>query len=179
MLIQDSQTGYFHEVPDHNVAGYGGYGQVVYDGLGNPVGIGWNPFSLVSKVVNAVRGVASNIPVVGGLVNRLIPGTPAPLQSPYPYLQTQPYPAPQVPPTMPGMDMANSMSPEGFPSPTTQTSPWPYGWTNPYGQGGGWRGRRYWRGYGRYRPWSRGWGRSYGYGQRLWPGYRGSMYYRR
>jgi hypothetical protein len=26
MLVQDSRTGYFHEVPDHHVAGYGEYG---------------------------------------------------------------------------------------------------------------------------------------------------------
>ena len=165
MLVQDSQTGYFHEVPDHHVAGYG---EVLYDGLGNPVGIGWNPFSVVSKVVNAVRGVASNIPVVGQMVSNLIPGASAPTPTPYPYLQPQQYPAPQVPPYMPSADMTNSMSPEGFPSPATPTPPWPYGSTNPYGQWGAWRRRQYRRGYGRYRPWSRGWGRSYGYGHRLW-----------
>jgi hypothetical protein len=167
MLVQDSQTGYFHEVPDHHVAGYG---QVLYDGLGNPVGIGWNPFSVVSKVVNAVRGVASAIPTVGRMVGNMITGAsaPTPTQYPYsypysyPYQQTQPYQAPQDPPNMPGADMANSMSPEGYPSPTTPMSPWPYG------QGGAWRRRRYWRGHGRYRPWSRGWRRSYGYGYRPW-----------
>jgi hypothetical protein len=168
MLVQDSQTGYFHEVPDHHIAGYGGYGQVIYDGLGNPVGIGWNPFSLVSKVVNAVRGVASNIPAVGRMVSNLIPGTSAPTPTPYPYLQSQPYPDPQVPQNIPGVDMANSMSPEGYQYPTTPSAPWPYGLTRPYGQRGGWWRRQYGRGYGRYRPWSRGWGRSYGYGHRLW-----------
>jgi hypothetical protein len=170
MLVQDSQTGYFHEVPDHNVAGYGGYGQVVYDGLGNPVGIGWNPFKAVRSVVNAVRGVASNIPIVGRMVSNLIPGTPAPTPMPYLYPQTQPYPAPQFPPNMPSVDMTNGMSPEGFPYPTTPSAPWPYGGTRPYGP----RRRPYWRGYGRYRNWSRGWGRSYGYGRRLSrPMYRG------
>src|SRR5262245_40098466 len=104
MLVQDSKTGNFNKVPAHNAAGYGWYGGVICDGLGNPVGIGWNPFSLVSKVVNAARGVASNIPVVGGLVNRLIPGAPAPLQSLYPYPPMQPYPAPQVPMNMPSGD---------------------------------------------------------------------------
>jgi hypothetical protein len=161
MLVQDSQTGYFHEVPDPNVGGYGGYGgygQVVYDGLGNPVGISWNPFSVVKKVVNAVRGVAS----------RLIPGTPMPPQTLYPYLQTQPYPAPQVPLNIPSGDMVNSMSPEGYPNPTTTSAPLPYGWTRPYGPWSGWRRRPHWRGYGRYRHWYRGWGRSYGYGRRLW-----------
>jgi hypothetical protein len=168
MLVQDSQTGYFHEVPDHSVAGYGGYGQVIYDGLGNPVGIGWNPFNLVRKVVSAVRGVASNVPIVGRMVSNLIPGTPAPTPMPYLYPQAQPYPASQFPPNMPSVDMTNSMSPEGSPYPTTPSTPWPYGWTRPYGSSSGWRRRPYWRGYGPRRNWSRGWGRSYGYGRRLW-----------
>ena len=168
MLVQDSQTGYFHEVPDHNVAGYGGYGQVVYDGLGNPVGIGWNPFNVVRKVVNAVREVASNVPIVGRMVSNLIPGTPTPPQLPYPYPQMQPYPAPQVPPNMPSGDMVNSMSPEGFPYLTTPSAPLPYGLTRPYDPWSGWRRRPHWRGLGRYRHWSRGGGRSYGYGHRLW-----------
>lgn len=32
MLVQDPQTGYFHEVPNYNVDGYEGYGE--YDGYG-------------------------------------------------------------------------------------------------------------------------------------------------
>jgi hypothetical protein len=179
MLVQDSQTGYFHEVPDHHVSGYGGYGHVVYDGLGNPVGIGWSPLDLVGKVVNVVKGVASNIPMVRGLVSNLIPGTPAPpampypypqaqpypdpQAQPYPYPQTQPYPAPQVPPNMPAEDMANTMSPEGFPYPSGRA------WR-------GWGRRPYWRGHGRYRHWSRGWGRSHGYGHGLWRAGSGRLY---
>jgi hypothetical protein len=141
-----------------NVAGYGGYGQVIYDGLGNPVGIGWNPFNVVRNVVNTVRGAARNIPIVGRMVSNLIPRTPAFTSSPYLYPQTQPYPTPQVPPNWPSADMVNSMSPEGYPYPTTPSAPWPHGW----------RRRPYWRGYGRYRNWSRGWGQSYGYGRRPW-----------
>ena len=171
MLVQDSLTGYFHEVPDHHVAGhggYGGYGHVVYDGLGNPVGIGWSPLDIVGKVVNVVKGVASNIPIVGGMVSNMIPGTPAspatpypyPQAQPYPYPQAQPYPDPQVPPNMPTEDMANNMSPEG----------------SPYPAWGGWRRRPYWRGHGRYRHWSRGWGRSHGYGHGLWRAGRGRLY---
>ena len=171
MLVQDSLTGYFHEVPDHHIAGhggYGGYGHVVYDGLGNPVGIGWSPLDIVGKVVNVVKGVASNIPIVGGMVSNMIPGTPAspptpypyPQAQPYPYPQTQPYPDPQAPPNMPTEDMANNMSPEG----------------SPYPAWGGWRRRPYWRGHGRYRHWSRGWGRSRGYGHGLWSAERGRWY---
>jgi|SRR5882672_2422936 len=171
MLVQDSLTGYFHEVPDHNVAGYGGYGgygQVVYDGLGNPVGIGWNPLDVIGKVVNVVKGVASNIPIVGGMVSNQIPGTsmppptpyPYPQPQPYPYPQPQPYPAPQVPPNMPTEDMVNSMSPEGFPYPARS----------------GWRRRPHWQGHGRYRPWSHGWGRSHRYGHGPWMAGRSGIY---
>ncbi len=168
MLVQDSLTGYFHEVPDHHVAGYGGYGHVVYNGLGNPVGFSLNPASWISTAVNAVKGVASNIPIVGGMVSNMIPGTPAPPATPYPYPQAQPYPYPQtqpyqdpqVPPNMPTEDMANNMSPDGFPYPT---------W-------GGWRRRPYLRGRGRYGHWSRGWGRSRGYGHGLWRGGRSGSY---
>src|SRR5215510_5870403 len=98
MLVQDSLTGYFHEVPDHHVSGYGGYGHVVYDGLGNPVGFSLNPASWISTAVNAVKGVASNIPIVGGMVSNMIPGTPAAPAMPYPYPQAPPYP---VPPSQP------------------------------------------------------------------------------
>jgi len=168
MIVQDSLTGYFHEVPDHNVAGYGGYGQVVYDGLGNPVGFSLNPASWISTAVDAVKGVASNIPIVGGMVSNMIPGSPAappmpypyPQAQPYPYPQMQPYQDPQVPPNMPSEDMMNSMSPQGFPN-----SPW-----------SGWRRRSYWRGHGRYRNWSRGWGRSHGFGRGLWRAGRSGFY---
>src|SRR6476646_8503472 len=40
MIVQDSLTGALHQVPDQ-FAGYGGYadyGDVVYDGYGNPLG---------------------------------------------------------------------------------------------------------------------------------------------
>ena len=49
MLYQDRLTGMLHEVPDSQVNGYGlaedpysvGEGQMVYDGLGNPLGWGF------------------------------------------------------------------------------------------------------------------------------------------
>jgi hypothetical protein len=176
MLVQDSRTGYFHEVPDRHVAGYVGHGQVVFDGLGNPVGFSLNPLNWVGKAVNVVKGVASNIPIVGGMVNNLIPGSSALPPTPYPYPQAQPYPAPQVPPNFPSEDMDNSMSPEGYPYPTTQSTPWQNGWNRPYGAWRGWRRRLNWRGRGGYGRWSRGWGRSYGHGNSLWRAGRGGLY---
>src|SRR6266542_1032385 len=102
MLVQDSQTGYFHEMPDHNVPGYDGYGgyggygghgghagigKVLYDGLGNPVG-------MLGGFWDVIKGVASNIPIVGGLVSNLIPGSSPPPPTPalpFPGSQLSPY----------------------------------------------------------------------------------------
>jgi hypothetical protein len=135
MLVQDSQTGYFHEAPDYNVAGYGGYegyaghaghggyGQVLYDGLGNPVG-------MLGPIFDMARKVVSNIPIVGGLVNRLIPGSAPPPPAPFPTPQL-PFPAPQFPPSL--SSMVSSALPGGSPFPGAAPAPWPYGWVRPQG----------------------------------------------
>ena len=64
MLVQDTLTGYLHEVPDAQIYGapYGEYpepmGEVVYDGFGNPVGL---PFlaPLAAKILPAVASPCS------------------------------------------------------------------------------------------------------------------------
>lgn len=111
MMVHDQLSGYVHEVPDTLMGP--ALGEVVYDGLGNPVG--WNPFSAIS---NAVRGAGNMIRnVVGGAANvasrvmpfnmlpgvntamsSLLPGAPAPYPAPgggsmYPY--QPPYGAPR------------------------------------------------------------------------------------
>src|SRR5262245_19286632 len=103
MIVQDNQTGALHEVPDQ-LSGYGDYGEVVYDGLGNPVGRLSGIFdtigNLVGSVAKAVPGLApaigSLVPGVGamGLLSNLLPGSaPAPAAPPgFP-----PIPVPQVP----------------------------------------------------------------------------------
>jgi hypothetical protein len=59
MLVQDTLTGYFHEVPDSQVYGpqYAEYpepmGKVVYDGLGNPVGLSFLA-PLAAKILPAI-----------------------------------------------------------------------------------------------------------------------------
>src|SRR5215467_7004609 len=139
MLVQDSQTGYFHDVPDYNAAGYGGYGgygrygghggyggyvgygPVVYDGLGNPVGtLGswWD--DIKSAAGNLVRGAASvaasNIPIVGGLVSNMLSPSQAPPQPAPPVPMPAPVvPAPPVPapPFLP--NMMSNMFPGGSP----------------------------------------------------------------
>lgn len=100
MLVRDTMTGYLHEVPDSSM--YGGFaeypdqigeGQVVFDGLGNPVGI--LPFlpaiaGLAAKALPAVTGLLSKVaPAVGqiaqqvpGMLRSIIPGGGPPLPVP-------------------------------------------------------------------------------------------------
>ena len=124
MLIQDSLTGRLHEIPDqlyHAYLGecgrlYGqqypqGYGhsphyaagQVVYDGLGNPVGIA--PLlamlaPLAAKVLPAIAtkvlpAITKVLPAIGNI----FPGAaPAPSQMPQPPTPDQPFAPPQAAP---------------------------------------------------------------------------------
>jgi hypothetical protein len=123
MLVQDTLTGYFHEVPDGQLyeTGYGEYpdqigeGQVLFDGLGNPVG--FLPFipkiaSLATSVLpGLIRGAA---PAVRGLVGQL-PGMVRGLVGGQGGV-----------PAMPGMPAA--MPPFPLPAPRP---PWPAGWIRP------------------------------------------------
>lgn len=107
MLVQDQMTGYISEVPDH-LYGYEGYygeypdnvgeSQMLYDGLGNPVGI--FPFlpkiaALASKALPAISSIASRIPGVGKIFGGG-PGLPGMPRLPFPF----PIPIPR--PGMPG-----------------------------------------------------------------------------
>lgn len=103
MLYQDG-LGMLYEVPEPNLYGLGfandpygvGESQVVYDGLGNPVGI-W-PFDDIGKAVGglvktALPAVASFIPG-GSLISQALPAVAAALAPSAPS-------APQVPQVMP------------------------------------------------------------------------------
>jgi hypothetical protein len=77
MLYQDRLTGMLHEVPDNQVNGYAlaedpygvGEGQVVYDGLGNPLGWGF-----LKKLVKRALPLAKFIPgPYGQLINQALP----------------------------------------------------------------------------------------------------------
>jgi len=127
MLVRDTMTGYLHEVPDNALYGGGfaeypeqvGEGQVVFDGLGNPVG--FLPFlpalaaalpavsGLVSKLAPAVGNIASSIvPAVSrmaqqipGMLSNLIPGASG-LPAAAAALPALPgFPFPPAPPGMP------------------------------------------------------------------------------
>ncbi len=131
MLIQDMLTGYVHEVPDHRYGGFSGYGepvvwqpvqpqygQVVYDGFGNPVGLpilaALAPLAakaagaLVPMIAKAVPMIANVLP---GLMRRApasaMPESSAPIgpppsvpmgpMSPMPFTQPMPSEAPALP----------------------------------------------------------------------------------
>src|SRR5437867_13380028 len=85
MLVRDTMTGYLHEVPDSALYGGGfaespeqiGEGQVVFDGLGNPVGI--LPFlpaiaGLASQALPAIAGLFSKAAPAVGQIARQVPG---------------------------------------------------------------------------------------------------------
>ena len=126
MIVQDSQTGAYHELPDH-LSGYGGYGdQLVYDGLGNPVG---RLAGIFDDIGSAIRGVVSNIPVVGPMLSNILPGggggppiPPLPMAMPQLPTPQLPVPFPQLPMPIPGFPPA-----PGLPF----QPPWPTGWVRP------------------------------------------------
>jgi hypothetical protein len=155
MLYQD-RLGMLYEIPDSQVYGLGyadPYGaadsQIVYDGLGNPVGA-W-PFSNIAKAVGglvkkALPAVSSFIPggalisqAVPALAQGMAPGAPAPpvpspvpVPAPLPVASPAPGPMPGALPQVPGapaemMPGAPGMPPPGYPMPR----PWPMGWVRP------------------------------------------------
>ena len=82
MMVHDQFSGYVHEAPEQFADC--GLGEVVYDGLGNPVG--WNPFRSISRAVTGagnVVGQAAQAPfnvvgqgidAAGRAVGNLFPG---------------------------------------------------------------------------------------------------------
>jgi hypothetical protein len=107
MLVEDSLTGWVHEVPDADM--YGGYGEypeelgeaeVVYDGFGNPVGLLPALTALAPLAAKALPFLASKaIPAAAGLVRRILPiAQGAARQIPGMIRRLLPFP-----PQMPGM----------------------------------------------------------------------------
>lgn len=128
MLVQDQLTGYFHEVPDgmmgeSEFAESPDYGEVVYDGLGNPVGL--LPFlpaiasALLPLAAKALPAVAGAIP---GLARRFLPGVSQIL--PNVARAAGQAISSLAPPPAPGM-------PYPRPFPNTLPRPWPLGWQRP------------------------------------------------
>jgi hypothetical protein len=108
MIVQDQYSGALHEVPDQPSFPVG---EVAYDGLGNPVGL-----------FGPLRNIISNIPIVGGLVNRLLPGSPPGAAAP------PPIPTPFSPSMNVVGPAVSSLMQQMGPS---MPRPWPLGWIRP------------------------------------------------
>ena len=124
MLAQDPFTGNLHEVPYPQVPGFG---QVLYDGLGNPVG------GLFDSLLSPIKSIVGNLPIVGGLVNSLLPGgapAPAAMVPPPPPFAQPPFPSPFPSPFMPSPmgSMLSNLLPSRMP--LRRCVP-PVGWTTP------------------------------------------------
>jgi hypothetical protein len=138
MIVQDSQTGALHQVPDH-LSGYGDYAdKMLYDGLGNPVGRLSGFFDDIGKavgsVVSAIPGVGPALSLLPGAVSSVvsaIPGVGPALSNLLPGGAATPFAPPPVPPlpftTIPAPAPAYPMAP-GLPS---FQPPWPAGWVRP------------------------------------------------
>jgi hypothetical protein len=99
MLVRDMLTGYLHEVPEAQLYGLpelGGVNQVLYDGLGNPLGFFFLP-KLVSGAAKLVGGL------IGGRRPAPVVGSRFPLPSYRPYAPCPPCPpCPTLPVSPPG-----------------------------------------------------------------------------
>jgi hypothetical protein len=78
MLYEDPVTGALHEIPDSQVSGWGfaedpyGMGEVVYDGLGNPLGFSFRKaFGTLDK--KAAPFATSMLGPYGQIINRALP----------------------------------------------------------------------------------------------------------
>jgi hypothetical protein len=134
MLFHDTVTGQLHEVPDHALAedaqGASGYGegQVMYDGLGNPLGLWFLPkvAALAAKAIaplaaKAIPAAAKFLPKIAGKflpkvtrflpnVTRFLPRVPQLVQRGLNLVQRLPF-QPQLPMPMPAMPDPSAMMP--------------------------------------------------------------------
>ena len=144
MIVQDTQTGALHQVPDHFQDMAITATRRVYDGYGNPVGQLAGIFDVIGKalksVVSAIPGVGpavsaisaipgieaavSAIPGIGPMVSNLLPG--GAMGPPAPPTPLPGFPTPQGFPMGSGVPL-----PAGFPGLPSFRPPWPAGWVRP------------------------------------------------
>jgi hypothetical protein len=160
MLFHDTVTGQLHEVPDHALAedpqGSSGYGegQVIYDGLGNPLGLWFLPkIALAAKALaplaaKAIPAVAKFLPKIAGKilpkvtrflpnVTRFLPRIPQLIQRGMNIVQRLPFqprfPLPMPMPAAP-MPMPSLPEPSMMPEPEQEMGEMVYdGLGNPVG----------------------------------------------
>ncbi len=122
MLYQDTLTGMLHEVPDGQIQGWGlgedpygvGEAQMVYDGLGNP--LGWSLFKSLGRLVKKAAPFATSLlGPYGQIINRALPIVTQALSGPEQAFDG-------VPVGLPG---------PVFPSPIAMRPPYPGGWQRP------------------------------------------------
>jgi hypothetical protein len=127
MLYQDTLTGMLHEVPDGQVNGFGfaedpygvGEAQMVYDGLGNPLGWGF----LKRLIKKAVPFATSMLGPYGAIINKALPVVTQAL-SEAPQFEGLPVPVAYPQP--------GAVAPLPV-SPLPVRRPWPAGWRRPLG----------------------------------------------
>jgi hypothetical protein len=157
MLYQDTLTGMLHEVPDSQVSGWGlaedpygvGEGQVVYDGLGNPLGWGF----LKKLVKKAAPFATSMLGPYGQIIKHALPVVRRALaptvqamrqQALQQLAPAQPVPQ-QVQPQLAGIAVGvprQGMYSRMPMSPVPMRPPWPAGWRRPQGPNMGPQPRR-------------------------------------
>ena len=110
MLYQDTLTGMLHEVPDSQVGGYGeepygvGEGQMVYDGLGNPLGFSFR--RAFSKLAAKAVPFASAIPGPwGAIASRALPLVSRAMAPPRPSSPSMQFMPPQMEPEPAGAEI--------------------------------------------------------------------------
>ena len=157
MLYQDTLTGMLHEVPDSQVNGWGlaedpygvGEGQVIYDGLGNPLGWGF----LKKLVKRAAPFATSMLGPYGQIIKHALPVVRKALAPSVQAMRQQaaqqlaPVQLAPVPPIPQEVQPQMAGIPVAYPQPTAISPmpirpPWPGGWRRPQGPNTGPRPRR-------------------------------------
>jgi hypothetical protein len=142
MLYQDALTGMLHEAPDVQLSGWGlaedpyglGEGQIVYDGLGNPVG--WSPFrGLKSLIKKAVPFATSMMGPYGQIISRALPAVTRALaptaQALRQQVQQDMGPPPEAQPQLEGLPVGYSYVRPGGYYPASVRPSWPASWRPP------------------------------------------------
>ena len=141
MLYQDTLTGMLHEAPDSQIAGWGlaedpygvGEAQMVYDGLGNP--LGWSLFKSIGGLVKKAAPFAAMLGPYGQIISRAIPVVTralAPTARAFrQQVQQDLAPPPEAQPQLGGLPVGYPYVRPGGYSPAYARPSWPASWRPP------------------------------------------------